>query len=152
MRAAFKGRRGATLVVEGVAQATAAGMNPQIGQKPDQVSPDLSKSMTNETLSAAREGIAMAFGVLPSFLNRAATGPVVRGAQRQLAIWTLHSGCHRTSLCGPHHRCRRTSIGKIGVGGCTAKRRETSSGFGWRCLSGILIEYRNVILFLLTRP
>ena len=56
MRGAFKGRRGSTLVIEGVAQATAAGMNPQIGQKPDQLSPDLSKSMTDETLSAAIEG------------------------------------------------------------------------------------------------
>lgn len=89
MRGAFRGRRGSTLVIEGVAQATAAGMNPQIGQKPDQLSPDLSKSMTAETLAAAREGIAMAYGVLPSFLNRAATGPVIREAQRQLAIWTL---------------------------------------------------------------
>lgn len=89
MRHAFTGRRGKTLVIEGVAQATAAGMNPQIGQKPDQLSPDLSKSMTAETLAAAREAVAMAYGVLPSFLNRAATGPVVREAQRQLAIWTL---------------------------------------------------------------
>lgn len=89
MRTAFRGRRGSTLVVEGVAQATAAGMNPTIGQKPDQLSPDLSKSMTDETLAAAREGILMAFGVLPSLANRAATGPAVREAQRQLAIWTL---------------------------------------------------------------
>ena len=89
MRGAFRGRRGSTLVIEGVAQATAAGMNPQIGQKPDQLSPDLSKSMTAETLAAAREGICMAYGVLPSLINRAATGPAVREAQRQLAIWTL---------------------------------------------------------------
>lgn len=89
MRAAFKGRRGSTLVIEGIAQATAAGMNPQIGQKPDQLSPDLSKSMTDETLAAAREGIGMAFGVLPSYFNRAATGPALRESQRQLAMWTL---------------------------------------------------------------
>ncbi|WP_224815661.1 phage portal protein [Hasllibacter sp. MH4015] len=89
MRDAFRGRRGSTLVIEGVAQATAAGMNPQIGQSPDQISPDLSKSMTAETLAAAREGILMAYGVLPSLVNRAATGPAVREAQRQLAIWTL---------------------------------------------------------------
>lgn len=89
MRSAFRGRRGSTLVVEGVAQATAAGMNPQIGQKPDQLSPDLSKSMTAETLAAAREGICMAYGVLPTWINRAATGPAVREAQRQLAVWTL---------------------------------------------------------------
>lgn len=89
MRSAFRGRRGSTLVIEGIAQATAAGMNPQIGQKPDQLSPDLSKSMTAETLAAARESIALAYGVLPSMGNRAATGPAVREAQRQLAIWTL---------------------------------------------------------------
>lgn len=89
MRADLKGRRGAALLIAGVAQATAAGMNPQIGQKSDQLSPDLSKSMTAETLAAAREGILMAYGVLPSLVNRSATGPAVREAQRQLAIWTL---------------------------------------------------------------
>ena len=89
MRSAFRGRRGSTLVIEGVAQATAAGMNPQIGQKPDQISPDLSRSMTGETFRDARAGILMAYGVLPVLLNPAATGPVVREAQRQLAIWTL---------------------------------------------------------------
>lgn len=89
MRGAFRARRGSTLVIEGVAQATAAGMNPQIGQKPDQLSPDLSKSMTAETLAAAREGILMAYGILPALLNRAATGPVVREAQRHLAQWQL---------------------------------------------------------------
>ncbi|WP_300071129.1 phage portal protein [uncultured Ruegeria sp.] len=89
MRDEFKGRRGSTLVIEGVAQATAAGMNPQIGQKPDQLSPDLSKSMTAETLKAASAGILMAYGVLPSMLNPNATGPVVREAQRQLGVWTL---------------------------------------------------------------
>ncbi|BBU55282.1 hypothetical protein KU6B_15470 [Mameliella alba] len=89
MRGAFRGRRGSTLAMEGVAQATAAGQHPTIGQKPDQLSPDLSKSMTAETLAAAREGILAAYGVLPAMLNRSATGPVVREAQRQLAIWTL---------------------------------------------------------------
>jgi hypothetical protein len=64
-------------------------MNPQIGQKPDQLSPDLSRSMTAETLAAAREGVFMAYGVLPSLANRASTGPAVREAQRQLAMWTL---------------------------------------------------------------
>jgi hypothetical protein len=89
MRSAFRGRRGSSLVIEGVAQATAAGMNPNIGKSPDQLSPDLSRSMTAETLAAARSSIAMAFGVLPSLLNPAATGPVVREAQRHLAGWVL---------------------------------------------------------------
>ncbi len=89
MRDQFRARRGSTLVIEGVAQATAAGMNPQIGQKPDQLSPDLSKSMTAETLGAARSGILMAYGVLPSLVNPNATGNVVREGQRQLGVWTL---------------------------------------------------------------
>jgi len=89
MRAAFRGRRGSTLVIEGVAQSTAAGMNPNLGKSPDQLSPDLSKSMTGETLAAAREAVCMAFGVLPGLANRAATGPIVREAQRHLAGWTL---------------------------------------------------------------
>ncbi len=89
MRAAFRGKRGSSLVVEGVAQATAAGMHPNLGKSPDQLSPDLSKSMTGETLEAARDAIAMAFGVLPGLMNRGTTGPMVREAQRHLAGWVL---------------------------------------------------------------
>ena len=89
VRSSFRGKRGSTLIIEGVAQATAAGMNPTIGQKTDQLSPDLSKSMTNETLAAARNGILAAYGVLPAMLNPAATGPSVREAQRHLAMWCL---------------------------------------------------------------
>jgi len=90
MRAAFKGRRGASLIVEGVAQATAAGMNPQIDKRPDSVSPDLSRSMTAETLQAARAAISQAYGVLPALHNHAATGPVIREAQRHLVGYTLN--------------------------------------------------------------
>lgn len=89
MRAAFRGRRGSSLVIEGVAQATAAGMNPNLGKSPDQLSPDLSKSMTAESLDAARDAICMVFGVLPGLVNKASTGPMVREAQRHLAGWTL---------------------------------------------------------------
>jgi hypothetical protein len=89
MRGSFRGRRGSTLVVEGVAQAVAAGQHPQIGQKPDQISPDLSKSMTAETLAAARDSICGVFGVLPGLMNPATTGPMVREAQRHLAQLVL---------------------------------------------------------------
>lgn len=89
LRSGFRGRRGAALVIEGVASAAAAGMNPQIGQRPDQLSPDLSRSMTGESMNAARDAILMAFGVLPGLMHRAATGPAVREAQRHLAQWTL---------------------------------------------------------------
>ena len=89
MRGAFRGRRGSTLVIEGVAQATAAGMNPQLGQRAQDLSPDLAKAMATQTLDAARDAICMAFGVLPGLQNRATTGPMVREAQRHLAGWTL---------------------------------------------------------------
>lgn len=89
MRAAFRGRRGQTLVVEGVAQATAAGMNPQLGQRPEQLSPDMQRALTTETLQDARDAIAMAYGVLPGLLNRSTTEPMVREAQRHLAQLVL---------------------------------------------------------------
>lgn len=89
MRAALRGKRGSSLVIEGVAQSTAAGMNPNLGKSPDQLSPDLSKSMTAETLAAAREAIVMGFGILPCLFNPAASGTGAREAQRHLAGWTL---------------------------------------------------------------
>lgn len=89
MRAAFRGRRGSVLVVEGVAASTAAGMNPNIGQRPDDLSPDLKNSMVVETLGQARDAIALAFGILPGMLNPAATGPVIREGQRHLAQFML---------------------------------------------------------------
>ena len=89
MRGAFRGRRGSTLIVEGVAQATAAGMHPQVGKSPDQLTPDLQRAMTREALDAARGAILMAYGVLPALLDRAAQGPMIREAQRHLAAWTL---------------------------------------------------------------
>lgn len=89
MRSAFKGRRGSTLVIEGVAQSTAAGMNPQLGQKPDQLSPDLQKATHVEALAAAQDGIALAFGVLPSMLHRSAQGNAIREGQRHLATWQI---------------------------------------------------------------
>ena len=89
MRAAFRGRRGSSLVIEGQAQATAAGMNPNLGKSPDQLSPDLSRSMTAETLDAARNAISMAYGVLPGLHNESTTGQMVRESQRHLAGWVL---------------------------------------------------------------
>lgn len=89
MRAAFRGRRGSVMVIEGAAQATAAGMNPNPGQRKEDLTPDLGKAMTAEILAAARDAICLAFGVLPALANRAATGPAIREAQRHLALWQL---------------------------------------------------------------
>lgn len=89
MRAQFRGRRGSTLIVEGVAQATAAGMNPQLGQRREDLTPDLHRAEAAAQLAAAKGSIALAFGVLPALFHAAATGPVIREAQRHLAQWTL---------------------------------------------------------------
>ena len=85
LRSAFVGKRGATMVVEGVAHAVGAGMHPQLGKGPDQLSPDLSRSLVGELLRDAKGAIYSAFGVLPGLQNPATTGPLVRVAQRHLA-------------------------------------------------------------------
>lgn len=53
MRRSFRGNPGAVLVIEGVAQATAAGMNPNIGQLPDQLSPQRDKTLADRLLTEA---------------------------------------------------------------------------------------------------
>lgn len=85
LRAGFRGRRGAALVIEGVAQAVGAGMHPQLGKAPDQLSPDLSRTLAGELLREAKGAVYSAFGILPGLQNPATTGPMVREAQRHLA-------------------------------------------------------------------
>lgn len=85
LRQGFRGRRGAALVIEGVAQATAAGMNPNVGKSPDQLSPDLQRTLADRLLTDAKDAVFGAFGILPGLMNRATTGPLVREAQRHLA-------------------------------------------------------------------
>lgn len=89
LRQGFRGRRGAALVIEGVAQATAAGMHPNIGKGPDQLSPDLSRTLADRLLIEAKGAVYSAFGVLPGLQNPATTGPLVREAQRHLAQLVL---------------------------------------------------------------
>lgn len=85
LRSAFVGKRGATMVVEGVAQAVGAGMHPQLGKSPDQLSPDLSRTLADKVMNDAKAAIFTAFGILPGLQNPATTGPMVREAQRHLA-------------------------------------------------------------------
>lgn len=85
MRSSFRGRRGASLVIEGTAQATQAGMNPNIGKSPDQLSPQLDKTLADKLLTEAKGEIFGVFGILPGLHNPATTGPLVREAQRHLA-------------------------------------------------------------------
>ncbi|MCF3974006.1 phage portal protein [Paracoccus salsus] len=85
LRAGFRGRRGASLVIEGTAQATAAGMNPNTGKSPDQLSPHLDKTLADKLLTDAKGAIFGVYGILPGLMNEATTGPMVREAQRHLA-------------------------------------------------------------------
>jgi hypothetical protein len=89
MRAAIRGRHGSTLIIEGASQAAAAGMHVQMGQRREDLSPDLKKTEAALHLEAAKGSVAMAFGVLPAMLNPSAAGPVIREAQRHLSQWTL---------------------------------------------------------------
>lgn len=85
----FRGQRGRVLLRESVNVSAAGGPAPAVDWKPADVTPDIERSMSVESLAAARDGIAGAFGVLPGLFNAATTGPLVREAQRHLAQWTL---------------------------------------------------------------
>lgn len=85
----FRGRRGRVLMRESVNVSAAGGPVPASDWKPADVTPDLSRAMTKETLDAARDAVCAAFGVLPAMFNSMAQGPLVREAQRHLAMWTL---------------------------------------------------------------
>jgi phage portal protein BeeE len=85
----FRGQRGRVLLRESVTVSAAGGPVPQTDWSPSSLSPDLKNSMTAETLSASRDAILAAFGVLPGLFNSATHGPMVREAQRHLAQWTL---------------------------------------------------------------
>ncbi|MEM0990817.1 MAG: phage portal protein [Pseudomonadota bacterium] len=85
----FRGQRGRVLLRESVSTTAAGGPVPTADWRPSDVTPDISKAMTAESMAAARDTVANAFGVLPALLNSATTGPMVREAQRHLAQWQL---------------------------------------------------------------
>lgn len=85
----FRGRRGRVMLRESVSVTAAGGPAPAADWKPQDVTPDLEKSMSVETLEGARNAICGAFGVLPALLSNSTTGPLVREAQRHLCQWTL---------------------------------------------------------------
>ena len=85
----FRGKRGKVLIRESVNVSAAGGPGPVTDWKSNDLTPDLSKAMTRETLNAARDAIYLAFGVLPGLANAATTGPMVREAQRHVAQWQL---------------------------------------------------------------
>lgn len=85
----FRGQRGRVLLRESVHVTAAGGPAPASDWRPADVTPDIEKSMSIETLAASRDAISGAFGVLPSWFSAQGQGPAVREAQRQLAQWTL---------------------------------------------------------------
>lgn len=85
----FVGKRGRVLLRESVAVTAAGGPTPQTDWRPADLTPDLEKSLAAETLTAARESVAMAYGVLPALLNGQTTGQLVKTAQQHLAQWAL---------------------------------------------------------------
>jgi hypothetical protein len=85
----FRGQRGRVLLRESVEVRAAGGPAPSTDWRPASLSPDLERSMTAETLAAARDAISQAFGVLPALWSGQAQGPLVREAQRHLCQWTL---------------------------------------------------------------
>lgn len=85
----FRGQRGRVLLRESVNVSAAGGPAPAVDWKPADVTPDIERSMSVESLAAARDAISGAFGVLPGLFNASTTGPLVREAQRHLAQWTL---------------------------------------------------------------
>ncbi len=85
----FRGQHGRVLLRESTTVSAAGGPAPPQDWKPQDVSPDLSRSMTAETLAAAREAILTAFGALPTMFSPSAAGPAIREGQRHFAQWTL---------------------------------------------------------------
>ena len=86
----FRGQRGRVLLRESVTVSAAGGPQPASDWRPADLTPDLQRAMTPETLEAARNGVQAAFGVLPGLFVSQAQGPLVREAQRHLAMWTLN--------------------------------------------------------------
>ncbi|MFV0643593.1 MAG: HK97 family phage prohead protease [Sphingomonadaceae bacterium] len=89
MARGFRGMRGRVLVRESVNVTAAGGPAPQTDLRPLDVTPNLEKAMTKDSLAGAKSAIEMTYGVLPGLSNPATTGPLVREAQRHLAQWTL---------------------------------------------------------------
>jgi hypothetical protein len=86
------GQEGTSDAAAAMAQAVGAGMHPQLGKSPDQLSPDLQRTLADRMLTDAKGAILSAYGILPAMFAQNAQGPLVREAQRHLAQWILQLG------------------------------------------------------------
>lgn len=87
--ASFVGRRGRVLLRESVAVTAAGGPQPMQDWRPSDLTPNLSQSTAGETMAAARESIALAYGILPALLHNRATGQLIKAGEQHLAQWAL---------------------------------------------------------------
>lgn len=85
----FRGKRGRVLLRESVTVSAAGGPAPASDWKPQDLTPDLERAVTTESLAAARDSVSAAFGVLPAWFSAAGQGPAIRECQRHLASWML---------------------------------------------------------------
>lgn len=85
----FRGKRGRVLLRESVTVTAAGGPAPVADWRPADTTPNLQQALPMEALEAARGSVLNVYGVLPALLSGAATGPLVREAQRHLAQWVL---------------------------------------------------------------
>lgn len=85
----FRSQRGKVMLRESVAVTAAGGPQPAADWRPADTTPALEKAMPIQSLDAARNGIAFAYGILPAMLNPMTTGPLVREGQRHLAQFVL---------------------------------------------------------------
>jgi len=88
LAASFKGKRGRVLVRDS-STVYAGSQGAPDDWRPADLTPDLRNSMAVESLKTARDAVLHAYGVLPALLNEQSAGPVIREAQRHLAMWTL---------------------------------------------------------------
>jgi hypothetical protein len=89
----FRSRRGNLFLRESVQVAAGGGVAPQSDWSPNSLSPDLSKSVTTDTLENAQHAILQAYGVVPALYERRTTGPLLREASRFLFQYTLQPIC-----------------------------------------------------------
>jgi hypothetical protein len=85
----FVGRRGRVMLRESVNVVSAGGAAPQTDWRPVDLTPDLSRSMSNETLRQARDALLAVYGLIPAMFEPRTTGPLIREGQRHLCQFCL---------------------------------------------------------------
>jgi phage portal protein BeeE len=88
LAASFTGKHGRVLVRDSSTVYAGSQGTPD-NWRPADLTPNLRDSMAVESLKMARDAVLHVYGVLPALMNDQSAGPVIREAQRHLAMWTL---------------------------------------------------------------